>query len=433
MKVYYLNNFRGFKETFLSFDRVNFLVGENSTGKTSIICLLALMHNYLFWYNLDFNVEDMSLGSFDDIRSKNTTSNYFTVGRFLSDRPGQHDKPSYFLGNVLKFKNENGLPVPCEYDLFWGQHVLLMRFEKSSIRFVHRQVMGVSASNDLMENAKKALKHVHNLRFRARDFRMLKNKNLGLPVMYYPFLALEDDKNLKKLDLNGRLIQPEFGGDLFSLVAPIRAKPKAIYASIRSSHTSEGDHTPFIFKSMCESGENKRAIESLNKFGKESGLFDSIEAKSFGKTKTSPFELDVVKNGKKYKIPSVGYGVSQIFPILIEILTKPNGTTFAIQQPEVHLHPRAQAAFGELLYHIALVDQKQFIIETHSDYLLDRYRYAIYTNKKKVPSQVLFFENENAFNRIASLRIEEDGKYPTSQPKGFREFFVNESIKLLEI
>ena len=46
---------------------------------------------------------------------------------------------------------------------------------------------------------------------------------------------------------------------------------------------------------------------------------------------------------------------------------------FLLQQPEVHLHPQAQAALGTLFCQVA-AGGRQLIIETHSDYIIDRVR-----------------------------------------------------------
>ena len=66
----------------------------------------------------------------------------------------------------------------------------------------------------------------------------------------------------------------------------------------------------------------------------------------------------------------VGYGVSQILPLLVELLSD-DESIFLLQQPEVHLHPSAQAALGSLFCRSA-ASGLQLIVETHSDYIVDR-------------------------------------------------------------
>jgi predicted ATPase len=102
----------------------------------------------------------------------------------------------------------------------------------------------------------------------------------------------------------------------------------------------------------------------------------------------------------------------------------------------VHLHPKAQAMLGELFFHISLHEQKGFIIETHSDFIVDRYRSVLRKHNKKFKTklengQVLFFERTNEGNVIHVLPIDAKGDYPENQPDTFRDFFIREELELL--
>jgi len=106
---------------------------------------------------------------------------------------------------------------------------------------------------------------------------------------------------------------------------------------------------------------------------------------------------------------------------------------YALQQPEVHLHPRAQAALGEVILELAAEYGAGFFIETHSDYLIDRFRLRLH-EKDPTPSlssQVLYFEREDGMNKVHAIPILSDGRYDESQPEGFRSFFIHEQLSLL--
>lgn len=116
------------------------------------------------------------------------------------------------------------------------------------------------------------------------------------------------------------------------------------------------------------------------------------------------------------------------------MLVRDKGTWFAIQQPEVHLHPRAQAALGDLLFQMSELEQKQFAIETHSDFMVDRFRLNMQRTKQhKVKAQVLFFERSGDGNKLTIIPIQSDGEYSPAQPKTFRDFFVKEQLSILGI
>jgi predicted ATPase len=129
---------------------------------------------------------------------------------------------------------------------------------------------------------------------------------------------------------------------------------------------------------------------------------------------------------------NVGYGVSQALPIFVEMLSRSRGSTFAIQQPEVHLHPRAQAAVGDLIAELAVHEQKRFFVETHSDFTIDRFRINLKRNRpSELDAQILFFERIDGGNRVTSIPIDNDGTISADQPDAYRAFFLNEQLELL--
>jgi hypothetical protein len=80
-------------------------------------------------------------------------------------------------------------------------------------------------------------------------------------------------------------------------------------------------------------------------------LFDEIAVKQLGDMEGGPFQLQVRKAGKHGASPrrnliDVGYGVSQALPVLVELFRSNASQMLLFQQPEVHLHPSAQAALG---------------------------------------------------------------------------------------
>ena len=69
MKLY-IDNYKGFVNTFIDFKRVNFFVGDNSTGKTSIMQLLGILQSRRFWFDASLNTQESQLGSFSEIVNK---------------------------------------------------------------------------------------------------------------------------------------------------------------------------------------------------------------------------------------------------------------------------------------------------------------------------------------------------------------------------
>lgn len=73
----------------------------------------------------------------------------------------------------------------------------------------------------------------------------------------------------------------------------------------------------------------------------------------------------------RVSIADVGFGVSQVFPIVLEGLRMPVGSTLLLEQPEIHLHPNLQMDMADYFISLAL-SGKRVIVETHSDHIINR-------------------------------------------------------------
>ena len=214
----------------------------------------------------------------------------------------------------------------------------------------------------------------------------------------------------------------------------MRSTPKRTYDPARPFQDPSGEYIPTLLVNISrrDQQEWERLKAALENFGKSSGLFDEISIELLGKTEGSPFQLHVRKSGGKLKgrkrnLIDVGYGVSQVLPVLTELLRKDQPSMFLLQQPEVHLHPSAQAALGTLFCGIASW-QRQLIVETHSDHLLDRVRMDVRdrtTNLEPEDVSILYFEPNGLDVKIHSLTLDDNGNV-LNAPLGYRQFFMEE-------
>ncbi|MGH8581261.1 MAG: AAA family ATPase [Gammaproteobacteria bacterium] len=228
-----------------------------------------------------------------------------------------------------------------------------------------------------------------------------------------------------------------FGGQMRPVaMAPVRSKPLRTYNPISDIPLPEGDHVPMVlaktfFSDKSEWGRLKAAIDD---FGEDSGLFTSLEIKGLGRHESDPFQIRVRIEGPPSNLVDVGYGISQVLPILVDALLSKRGSMFLLQQPEVHLHPRAQAALGTFMLKLAREQSAQLIVETHSDYLLDRLRMEIRDNEKASPGDVgiLFFERNGVEVNVHSIDISENGNL-NNAPESYRKFFLEEERRFLGV
>lgn len=218
--------------------------------------------------------------------------------------------------------------------------------------------------------------------------------------------------------------------------APVRSRPYRTYDPSNLARDPKGDHVPHLLANMSLQANSRQWQETrkqLETFGKDSGLFDEIKIRRLGARSSDPFQLQFRKFGAPAKGPmrnmiDVGYGVSQVLPVLVELFREDGATAFLLQQPEVHLHPSAQAALGTLFCRAA-ADGRQLVVETHSDHLMDRVRMDVRdgrTDLRPEDVSILFFERRNLGVRIHSLRVDSEGNI-VDAPSGYRRFFMTET------
>lgn len=129
---------------------------------------------------------------------------------------------------------------------------------------------------------------------------------------------------------------------------------------------------------------------------------------------------------------NVGFGLTQLFPVLVELLAASAGDVVIVENPEVHLHPKAQQDIGELLALVASCGV-QVIVETHSDHVLNGVRLAVKGHGAVAPSEVeihFFSRDSVGASRRVSPKIDADGRLD-AWPEGFFDQFDQALAALL--
>ena len=216
-------------------------------------------------------------------------------------------------------------------------------------------------------------------------------------------------------------------------VAPLRSKPKRTYDPVRETAAPDGEHIPMLMMRLDRTDKSGWNLlhDDMVDFGKESGLFSDIKVRGHGRQMSDPFQLQVkVRSGSYANIVDVGYGVSQSLPIVVDVRSE-RQCVFLLQQPEVHLHPRAQAGLAELFVESFRQRRNRFMIETHSDYIVDRIRILVRRQViRPADVSILYFEPRGNSVKIHNIKVDRDGNI-NGAPDGYRDFFVTETDRLL--
>lgn len=420
MKTLYVDNYKGFRDTFIPLKDVNFFVGNNSTGKTAILNLLTLIMDQNFWNNPSFNTDLMEMGYFDDI-----------VNHYSADKKSFSFAVEFCKGDLndyywMKFESKNNIPCLCEYMQTIGKKTVKLKFQKDKLFYQDR----VSKK----ESFPKWVKNANEFKS-CKELSIFSSQISNMPIM--AILATKAGDGNKKETIDDPFMHYPISyvmWDSYKGFAPIRAKVHRNYDSFKQNFSSEGEHIPVKLRDIYASKDGKKYSKiraKLNKFGETSALFDKLNVVEFNRKGSSPYSIDVIYDKHPVNISNVGYGVSQVLPLVVEMVAC-NDSLFSIQQPEVHLHPKAQAEYGDLLFASSTDNKNRFIIETHSDYTINRFRYRMNKSKKKVTAQIVFFERNKEGMKVTPLPFDDNGKFLNALPDSYSDFFVDEELKMLE-
>ncbi|MGA3189878.1 MAG: DUF3696 domain-containing protein [Bryobacteraceae bacterium] len=118
-------------------------------------------------------------------------------------------------------------------------------------------------------------------------------------------------------------------------------------------------------------------------------------------------------------LTDVGFGVSQLLPVLVLCYYVPEGTTLLLEQPELHLHPSAQSVLADVFIDVVKNRKLQIIFESHSEHLLRRIQRRI--AEETFPAQdasMYFCHIENGESHATALELTDEG-FIKNWPKDF--------------
>ena len=417
-----MENVRCFAERqMLEIRPLTFLVGENSTGKTTALGCFHVLANYLRGDGVDFNLDPYSMGTFKDIV-----------------RNSKKREKNFKLGFNSKYNNEN-IEITVEFvekkaGIEPVVNSVIMKLVDGKIIVRSEEAMGRELRLDSFDEQQN--------RYRiACDTDRLNEYSV---YFFFPPFRAESEREIIFQKYFEEKIKKFEGSpwDIFRNLSvfstsPIRSRPKRTYDPTREFDDPEGSDVP-MYLMRVEATEKKNWEDlktQLVEFGRNSGLFENIDVRNLGRSLGAPFQLQVKVRGPKANIVDVGYGVSQILPILVQVLS-PNVSghemSFSLlQQPEVHLHPRAQAELSSLLAKLANQSNQSFVVETHSDYMIDRARIDIIRgNLRPEDVSLIYFEPKGNIVKVHNISFDKMANM-VGVPPHYGEFFLKESKRLL--
>lgn len=388
-----IQNFKCFQQSPLfKFSKINLLTGINGRGKSTILqSIILLSQSTEKFRKLDkliLNGRYIQLGNFDDIKNSDTPRGDNISYKIEFDAP---------LMNVSLDFNEN------ETDS------LTAKTEKIKIDFGSNEGLIINSYSE-----------------------KIKELQSGLEV---------DEAHTDFEDAIHQTIFSEFISRIHYISAdrlgPVKyvdkkSLPEFLNVGARGENTINilaNDNLPLVNDKLYRGNDAKTVIQQTEEW--LSYILEGAKIKIEGKEKTSSV-LQMLLNNKSnsyiYKPSNVGFGYSYILPIIVSGLIAQQGEMIIIENPEAHLHPKAQSKITEFLTKVASCDV-QIFIESHSEHILNGLRVSVLNPEIDIAYEELSINYFNDSFEALNLQIDSKGKIG-NWPEGF---FDQQEIDLANI
>ena len=424
-----LENFKAWREADLTFGKVTGLFGANSAGKSSLFHLLLLLKQTKNATDrnvvLDFGgqTELVNLGTFADVVHRNDEAKVirwlleWKLPKTLTIRdPLRRPSTPLFEGDTLQTRYEVGferarlLPGELGYR-FDDVDFLLQPMASSKQKF---RLLADTPTFSFVRNPGRAWPlprpvKTHLFPTQARS--------------YYQNTAFLGDFELAYENLM----------DSIYYLGPLREYPKREYhwAGSRPEDVGQrGERTIDALLAATLQGKNwslgyrrrkKTFQEMIAYWLHRLGLIREFHLEEIAKG-TNLYRA--MAKASSWSVPTpltdVGFGVSQVLPVLVLLYYVPEGSTVLMEQPEIHLHPAVQSRLADLMLNVAKARNVQIVVESHSEHLMRRLQRRVAERQASPEDVKLYFVSTHRGDaRVSDLLLNEWGEIENWPDKFF--------------
>jgi predicted ATPase len=444
-----VENFKCFEKIDFSTSKLTLLTGANSSGKSSLLyTLLGSIQSGEFPFQLSPNGKYVRMGDFYDIVY------------------------NHELGKRIRFKFETiSNDLQTSFDTYWDVNeqnklpklvklivnsnyfdLVIEKVRKYHLTFNYRKENDPLQSLNSPELMKKILGSIDSVFREARknikeDSSVSQEDQMKKVIdkysdirdkIHFTFSDINEIEDCIKNDGNYWLehtysnIKSTFQrfDETINFISSFRLYPERTYyeksqKDLKVGRFGENYEDQIIYWESKKSPEYKELIEIM----KELNLFEEIKTR---RLEGGRYEL-LIKNkkgGVYASLSDVGFGISQFLPIIVADLQLKKSSTLFIAQPEIHLHPQVQAQFAEYLSNRIKNSSKNYIIETHSEYLINRIRLLVVKGElAENDISVIYLENNGKDVMKYNLKFTKSGKIENA-PKSFFETYMLDSMEI---
>lgn len=389
-----ISGFKSLKQLSLKVRPITVLIGLNSSGKSSILQLLGILKqsvmdsssSYLRTFGSLVN-----LGRFEDIVYERKKGNEIQIE--IKGAREQFLTPPFSIRTVYSYLftvDFNGLKnSTCTIES--GKTILGGEYKR-----------GVSAQKV------KIPIYQGSLLFQPQD-------RIGYPFQYGGIEGNIGDFDVSRIDKLVDVVRDDLND--FFLVPAIRGLSSPNYPLDSASSSDMIDATNLNTQAIKYSSTvvyEGQAVE--RKINKWIGRITGITVRG----RTVPDKQASVDVSRKIDVNVVneGFGTNQLIHLFAQIAKAPSFSLIGIEEPETHLHPKAQSELAKVLIEISREERKNLILTTHSEHIL--YRFLIEIGKGNLKSEDLaiyhFRLSEEGITEVERLTVDERGRLEKGIP-----------------
>jgi predicted ATPase len=456
LKKITLENFKAFKKMEIEIKPITILIGPNNGGKSSILHSIGLLKQTL-GSNTNEILKffgDTDYGNYSVIRHQNVEADHirfrfeFEDGTFFDTKINSNNNNeiqiteySFYDTNFkIKFENIKQIGDKYSYDLHYSYKEFedlepIIDFLKEGTLFRENFLLGInyniSDNRKLQPLFRKTLMSLEKREGNVKKSKKNKDTIDEALKIINSILLLQT----ASYDFNNG-IREKFQNIRY--IGPLRELAKRYYSI--GKYKTVGFKGSSVVQILADNNELFNQTKTvLQKLKVIEDL--SIEQKSADENiielrmKTSITENNV-------NFADVGCGTSQLLPIIVENLLADNNSLILVEQPETHLHPKIQQELTNILVSSIVNNKnhsKKMIIETHSEYILERIQTLIMNSTIDRDQVKIYYIDQNPKEReskIQEIEIGEDGifsDYPEGYPLNFVLDESEEQFKLMAL
>lgn len=422
-----VENFKCFRERKdFEFGKINLLLGPNSSGKSSVMyAVLGAVQNDRFPFEFDFNGRFVNLGDFAATVNRHDATRDFVIAiAFGGSLPmqmgirlkGNHEKlPNVVQASILTAFSQTNLDPDLGH--FVTKFKLLGNASSVSTEWNYHLRRFAKRVEEIRQRSKHPLESVAIQLHRVRDYAS-------------GYTDPNDTDELSQLKYVTADFLESIGKIAFSSIGYVGQSRNLVGRTFDSSANNQGrigrNGEGFFEQIVAWEREEPKKFEELIRQLRQMELLHEIKPRKVLGNGLYELMVRLDERGVENNLTDVGFGVSQFLPIMVADLQLPDDGTLFVAEPEIHLHPSIQANYADHLTRQVMESKRQYVVETHSEYLLNRLRLNI-TKGMLQPDdlRIYFLEPDGEGTAVHPITFTKDGQIQGAPETFFKTYYTD--------